>query len=149
MNASRAVTVASNLLQPDTKATYAQSLKAEYDKLREGYLNRSRDKKYHSIGDARENKFRIDWKNYQPVKPSKIGVEKVEVELSELVPYIDWTPFFQSWQLFGKYPAILEDEIVGNQAISLLKMHKKCSEPLLKKSGLQQKVLWGFFKLIK
>lgn len=65
-DASRAVTVASNLLQPDTKATYAQSLKAEYDKLREGYLNRSRDKKYHSIGDARENKFRIDWKNYQP-----------------------------------------------------------------------------------
>lgn len=65
-DASRAVTVASNLLQPDTKATYAQSLKAEYDKLREGYLNRSRDKKYHSIGDARENKFRIVGKIINP-----------------------------------------------------------------------------------
>lgn len=145
-DASRAVTVASNLLQPDTKATYAQSLKAEYDKLREGYLNRSRDKKYHSIGDARENKFRIDWKNYQPVKPSKIGVEKVEVELSELVPYIDWTPFFQSWQLFGKYPAILEDEIVGNQAISLFEDAQKMLRTIIEEKWFTAKGVVGLFQ---
>jgi 5-methyltetrahydrofolate--homocysteine methyltransferase len=118
-DASRAVTVASNLLQKETKENYVKAIREEYDALREGYLNRSRDKNYLTIEQARKNKFQLDWKNYQPVKPNFIGTKKIEVELSDLVAFIDWTPFFQSWQLFGKYPAILTDEIVGEQATNL------------------------------
>ena len=103
-DASRAVTVASNLLQTETKGDYAKTVRAEYDKLRDGYLNRSRDKNYLSIEEARKNKLQLDWDNFQPVKPNFIGTKTIEVELSELVDFIDWTPFFSSWELYGKHP---------------------------------------------
>jgi 5-methyltetrahydrofolate--homocysteine methyltransferase len=118
-DASRAVTVASNLLQSETKTAYAKTVREEYDKLRDGYLNRSREKNFLSIAEARKNKLQLDWGNFTPVKPNFIGTRTVEVELSELVDYIDWTPFFSSWELFGKYPAILTDEVVGEQATAL------------------------------
>ncbi|HBK83714.1 MAG TPA: methionine synthase, partial [Flavobacterium sp.] len=98
-DASRAVTVASNLLQSETKESYTAAIKKEYDELREGYLNRSRDKNYLTIEQARKNKLALDWNTYKPTKPNFIGVQKIHVELSELVDFIDWTPFFQSWQL--------------------------------------------------
>ncbi len=120
-DASRAVTVATNLLQLDTKITYAKSLRGEYDALREGYLNRSKEKNFLSIEEARKNKFKIDWNTFEPIKPNFIGTKTIEVELSELVDFIDWTPFFQSWELYGKFPAILTDEIVGEQASDLYK----------------------------
>uniref|UniRef100_UPI00404AFF11 methionine synthase n=1 Tax=Flavobacterium sp. TaxID=239 RepID=UPI00404AFF11 len=118
-DASRAVTVASNLLQKETKGNYVKAIREEYDELRDKYLSRSRDKNYLTIEQARKNKLQLDWKNYQPTKPNFIGTKVVEVEISELIPFIDWTPFFQSWQLFGKYPKILTDEVVGEQATSL------------------------------
>jgi 5-methyltetrahydrofolate--homocysteine methyltransferase len=118
-DASRAVTVASNLLQAETKEEYTKTVRAEYDKLREGYLSRSRDKNYLSIEDARKNKLQLDWENFTPVKPNFIGTKTIEVELSELVDFIDWTPFFQSWELFGKFPKILTDEVVGTEATNL------------------------------
>ncbi len=118
-DASRAVTVASNLLHKETNGSYVKAIREEYDDLRDKYLNRSRDKNYLTIEEARKNKFQIDWKNYQPTKPNFIGTKVVDVEISELIPFIDWTPFFQSWQLFGKYPKILVDEVVGEQATSL------------------------------
>lgn len=118
-DASRAVTVASNLLQKETKENYVKAIREEYDNLREGYLNRSRDKNYLTIEQARKNKLQLDWTNYQPSKPNFIGTKTVDVELSELIPFIDWTPFFQSWQLFGKFPKILTDEVVGTDATNL------------------------------
>ena len=120
-DASRAVTVASNLLNTETKSDFSIALREEYDKLREGYLNRAREKNFLTIEEARKNKFKIDWENLEPVQPNFIGTKIVEVELSELVDFIDWTPFFQSWELFGKYPAILTDEVVGEQATDLFK----------------------------
>lgn len=120
-DASRAVTVASNLLNTETNANFSIALREEYDTLREGYLNRAREKNFLTIEEARKNKFKIDWENYQPIQPNFIGTKIVEVELSELVDFIDWTPFFQSWELFGKYPAILTDEVVGEQASDLFK----------------------------
>ena len=120
-DASRAVTVASNLLNTETKADFSIALRQEYDTLREGYLNRAREKNFLTIEEARKNKFKIDWENFEPVQPNFIGTKIVEVELSELVDFIDWTPFFQSWELFGKYPAILTDEVVGEQASDLFK----------------------------
>ena len=118
-DASRAVTVASNLLQKETKENYVKAIREEYDELRDKYLSRSRDKNYLTIEEARKNKFQIDWKNYQPTKPNFIGTKVVEVEISELISFIDWTPFFQSWQLFGKFPKILVDEVVGTEATNL------------------------------
>ena len=118
-DASRAVTVAANLLQKETKENYVKAIRDEYDNLREGYLNRSRDKNYLTIEQARKNKLQLDWKNYKPTKPNFIGTKTIDVELSELIPFIDWTPFFQSWQLFGKFPKILVDEVVGTDATNL------------------------------
>jgi 5-methyltetrahydrofolate--homocysteine methyltransferase len=118
-DASRAVTVASNLLQKETKENYVKAIRQEYDNLREGYLNRSRDKNYLSIEQARKNKLQLDWTNFKPAKPNFIGTKTIDIELSELISYIDWTPFFQSWQLFGKFPKILTDEIVGTDATNL------------------------------
>ena len=120
-DASRAVTVASNLLNTETNANFSIALREEYDTLREGYLNRAREKNFLTIEEARMNKFKIDWDNFEPVQPNFIGTKIVKVELSELVDFIDWTPFFQSWELFGKYPAILTDEVVGEQATDLFK----------------------------
>ena len=144
-DASRAVTVASNLLQAETKVVYAKTVRDEYDKLREGYLNRSRDKNYLSIEDARKNKLKLDWDNFQPVKPNFIGTKTVAVELSELVDFIDWTPFFSSWELYGKYPAILTDEVVGEQATSLFADAQKMLNQIVSEKWLTAKGILGIF----
>jgi 5-methyltetrahydrofolate--homocysteine methyltransferase len=144
-DASRAVTVAANLLQPDTKVTYAKSLREEYDTLREGYLNRSREKNFLSIEEARKNKFKIDWDTFEPVKPNFIGTKTIEVELSELVDFIDWTPFFQSWELYGKYPAILTDEIVGEQATNLFEDAQKMLSQIVSEKWFTAKGILGIF----
>ncbi|WP_412477074.1 methionine synthase [Flavobacterium sp. TBRC 19031] len=144
-DASRAVTVASNLLQAETKDSYVQSVREEYDKLREGYLSRSRDKNYLSIEDARKNKLQLDWNNFTPVKPNFIGTKTVAVELSELVDFIDWTPFFQSWELFGKYPAILKDDIVGEQASALFADAQKMLHQIVTEKWFTAKGILGIF----
>ncbi|MBP9792554.1 MAG: methionine synthase [Flavobacterium sp.] len=144
-DASRAVTVASNLLQSETKTAFSKSLREEYDTLREGYLNRSREKNFLSIAEARQNKFKIDWKNFEPVKPNFIGTKTIEVDLSELVDFIDWTPFFQSWELYGKYPAILTDEVVGEQATSLFEDAQKMLSQIISEKWFVAKGILGIF----
>jgi 5-methyltetrahydrofolate--homocysteine methyltransferase len=144
-DASRAVTVASNLLQAETKVEYAKKVRDEYDKLREGYLNRSRDKNYLSIEDARKNKLNLDWDNFHPVKPNFIGTKTVAIELTELVDFIDWTPFFSSWELYGKYPAILTDEVVGEQATSLFADAQKMLNQIVSEKWLTAKGILGIF----
>nr|WP_294776772.1 methionine synthase [uncultured Flavobacterium sp.] len=144
-DASRAVTVASNLLQEETKDNYAQTIRAEYDKLREGYLSRSRDKNYLSIEDARKNKLQLDWNNFTPVKPNFIGTKTVEIALAELVDFIDWTPFFQSWELYGKYPAILKDEVVGEQATALFADAQRMLNQIVTEKWFTAKGILGIF----
>ena len=144
-DASRAVTVATHLLQPDTKTTYAKLLREEYDSLREGYLNRSREKNFLTIDEARKNKFKIDWDNYEPIKPNFIGTKTIEVNLSELVDFIDWTPFFQSWELYGKFPAILTDEIVGEQATHLFEDAQKMLSQIVSEKWFIAKGILGIF----
>ncbi len=144
-DASRAVTVASNLLQTETKETYAKTVRQEYDKLREGYLSRSRDKNFLSIEEARKNKLQLDWANYKPSKPNFIGTKTIDVELSELVEFIDWTPFFQSWELHGKYPAILKDEVVGEQAADLFNDAQKMLSKIVSEKWLTAKGILGIF----
>jgi 5-methyltetrahydrofolate--homocysteine methyltransferase len=144
-DASRAVTVASNLLNTDTKMSYSVALREEYDALREGYLNRAREKNFLTIEAARKNKLKIDWNNYEAIKPNFIGTKIVEVEISELVDFIDWTPFFQSWELFGKYPAILTDEIVGEQASDLFKDAQNMLSKIVSEKWFTAKGILGIF----
>ncbi|MGO4817887.1 methionine synthase [Flavobacterium sp. W22_SRS_FP1] len=143
-DASRAVTVAGSLLNKD-KNIYASDIRAEYDAFRETFLNRSRDKNFLSIEQARKNKLQLDWDNYTPVKPNVLGERVIEVELDVLVPYIDWTPFFRTWELFGKYPAILTDEVVGEQATSVFADANEMLEVILREKKLTAKGIYGIF----
>jgi 5-methyltetrahydrofolate--homocysteine methyltransferase len=143
-DASRAVTVAGSLLNKDKKI-YASDIRAEYDAFRETFLNRSRDKNFLTIEQARKNKLQLDWDNFTAVKPNVIGEQVIEVDLDILVPYIDWTPFFRTWQLFGKYPAILTDEVVGEQAKSVFKDAQEMLVIILKEKKLTAKGIYGIF----
>lgn len=144
-DASRAVTVAGNLLNSDTNEKYTQDIRTEYDALREGYLNRSRDKNFLTIEQARANKLQLDWSKYTPTKPNFIGTKTVDVAIADLVDYIDWTPFFNSWELYGKYPAILTDEVVGEQATSLFADAQQMLHQLIQENWLTAKGVVGIF----
>jgi len=143
-DASRAVTVAGSLLNSD-KNIYTQNIREEYDAFRESFLNRSRDKNFLTIEQARKNKLQLDWENFNPMKPNFIGAKAIEVDLDVLVPYIDWTPFFRTWELFGKYPAILTDEVVGEQATSVFADAQEMLKVILKEKKLQAKGIYGIF----
>ncbi|MBF4484675.1 MULTISPECIES: methionine synthase [unclassified Flavobacterium] len=143
-DASRAVTVAGNLLDHNRKI-YASDIRAEYDAFRETFLNRSRDKNFLTIEQARKNKLLLDWDEYTPTKPKVIGKQIIEVELDVLVPYIDWTPFFRTWELFGKYPAILTDEVVGEQATSVFADAQEMLKVILAEKKLSAKGIYGIF----
>jgi len=144
-DASRAVTVAGNLLNEDSNSKYTSDIRSEYDELREGYLNRSRDKNFLTIEQARANKLKLDWDNYTPFQPNFIGTKTIEVDLGVLVPYIDWTPFFRTWELFGKYPAILTDEVVGEQATSVFADAQEMLKVILKEKKIVAKGIYGIF----
>jgi len=144
-DASRAVTVASNLLQNETKESYTTAIRAEYDQLRDGYLSRSRDKNFLSIEVARKNKLKLDWDRFTPQKPNFIGSKTVEVALDQLVDFIDWTPFFGSWELYGKYPAILTDEVVGEQASVLFADAQKMLNQIVSENWFTAKGILGIF----
>lgn len=143
-DASRAVTVASSLLGKNKK-TYTKEIKNDYDLFREKFLNRSKDKNFLTIEQARENKLQLNWKEYTPNKPNFIGTKIIDIELEELIPYIDWNPFFRTWELFGKYPDILHDEIVGEQATSVFNDAKESLEIILKEKKLTPKGIIGIF----
>jgi len=144
-DASRAVTVVGNLLNDETNLKYTSDIRSEYDELREGYLNRSRDKNFLTIEQARANKLKLDWDNYTPFKPNFVGTKTIEVDLDVLVPYIDWTPFFRTWELFGKYPAILTDEVVGEQATSVFADAQEMLKIILKEKKIAAKGIYGIF----
>lgn len=143
-DASRAVTVAGNLLDHNRKI-YASDIRADYDAFRETFLNRSRDKNFLTIEQARKNKLQLDWAEYTPTKPKFIGKQIVEVDLDVLVPYIDWTPFFRTWELFGKYPAILTDEVVGEEATSVFADAQEMLKVILAEKKLTAKGIYGIF----
>ncbi|TDD99177.1 methionine synthase [Flavobacterium cellulosilyticum] len=143
-DASRAVTVAGNLLDHN-KETYTAGIREDYDVFREAFLSRSRDKNFLTIEQARKNKLQLDWANYTPKKPNFIGTKSFEVDLDVLVPYIDWTPFFRTWELHGKYPAILTDEVVGEQATSVFADAKEMLDVILKEKKFTAKGIYGIF----
>ncbi|MCG8894512.1 methionine synthase [Tenacibaculum finnmarkense] len=146
-DASRAVTVVSDLLNKETSNAYVAKLKKDYDEFREKFLKRGKSKAYISIEQARKRKFKIDWETSSIVKPKELGVQTLEqVSLKELVPFIDWSPFFRSWDLHGKYPAILTDEIVGEQATQLFEDSKIILDKIITKQLLKPKGIFGLFE---
>ncbi|ALL63263.1 methionine synthase (B12-dependent) [Paraburkholderia caribensis MBA4] len=115
-DASRSVSVASNLLSDEGATKYLDELKSDYDRIRDQHANK-KALPLVTLAEARANKAKIDWSAYQPVKPKFIGRRVFRnFDLNELANYIDWGPFFQTWDLAGPYPAILNDEIVGESA---------------------------------
>lgn len=145
-DASRAVNVVSSLLG-DRNKEYVHDLKDEYSDFREKFLNRQVDKEYVTIEEARKDHFKIDWKNEEIFAPNNIGVQVFHnQDLNELVPFIDWSPFFRSWDLHGKYPNILEDEVVGAQAKELFKDTQVILKKILDEKLLTAKAIFGIFK---
>jgi 5-methyltetrahydrofolate--homocysteine methyltransferase len=120
LDASRAVNVVSSLLSPEQKPAYLAQLAAEYQTLREEHAGRSREKEMLTLEQAKANAYRIDWPAAEIAVPEKYGVQVFDdFPLEELVTYFDWSPFFHAWQLRGRYPAIFEDEHVGEEAKKL------------------------------
>lgn len=119
-DASRAVGVVGNLLSKDTKVSFIEDIRAEYAKAAAAHERAEAEKKRVPLAEARANRFQPDWSGYTPPKPSFIGTRVFDdADLAELATYIDWTPFFQTWELKGRYPAILEDERQGEAARQL------------------------------
>jgi len=143
-DASRAVTVASNLLGKGYK-DYARGVKTDYDAFRETFLSRSRDKNFLSIEQARKNKLQLNWNEYEPKKPNFIGTKIIDIELEELLPYIDWNPFFRTWELFGKYPDILQDSVVGEEATNVFIDAQQALQTILREKKITPKGIVGIF----
>ncbi|MCP9234953.1 methionine synthase [Lewinella sp. JB7] len=148
LDASRAVTVVGELLnsEEDARETYRQSITAEYERVRVHRAGQQSNKKFLPIAKARENGLKLDWANYDPPVPTFTGTRVFEdYPLEELVPFIDWTPFFTSWGLAGKYPEILTDEVVGEQASQLYREARQMLAKLVEEKWLRAAAVIGFF----
>ncbi|RTE52870.1 methionine synthase [Arenibacter aquaticus] len=145
-DASRAVTVVGDLLQKEVSKKYKESIKLDYADFRQKFLNRGKHKEYLTLLEARENKYQLDWTKANIVKPNTLGIQMIEeMDLEKLVPYIDWSPFFRSWELHGKYPDILEDDVVGEQAKELFADAKQMMQKVLDKKLFQARAIFGLF----
>ncbi|WP_375323654.1 methionine synthase [Flagellimonas sp. GZD32] len=145
-DASRAVTVVGDLLQEETSVKYKKAIKLDYESFRDKFLNRSKQKEYLTLEEARKNKLQIEWKSSDIKKPNQLGIQLLEdFDLSQLEEFIDWSPFFRSWDLHGKYPDILTDEIVGEQAKELFKDAKGLLKQVLDEKLLKGKAIFGLF----
>ena len=146
LDASRSVTVAGSLLG-NGKEDFLAKTKTEYQTLREYHLKKKSQKSFLTIDQARKNKFQINWSEYNPIKPKKMGSHVwYNLPLKDIIPYIDWTPFFQTWELHGRFPNILKDEIVGQEAQKLYDDALKMLSKVLEENLIQVDVVYGFWQ---
>jgi len=148
LDASKSVAVASQLLskEQDVSSNFILDVKQDYEKVRTARIARDDSKKYLKLAEARAKKFPIEWSGFEATVPQFLGARTfVEYDLAELAKYIDWTPFFSSWQLAGKYPAILDDEVVGKEATSLFSDAKAMLDKIIAEKWLQASGIIGFF----
>ena len=144
-DASRAVGVCSNLLSDTLRDAYVQEVADDYAKARAIFEGRG-EAKLLPIADAREQRHRIDWARYTPPTPQWLGVRRFEhYPLADIARYIDWTPFFQSWELYGRYPAILQDDVVGESARALWADAQTTLKQLIDENWLQASAVIGLF----
>jgi 5-methyltetrahydrofolate--homocysteine methyltransferase len=143
-DASRGVGVASNLLSDDLKDDFIKSVREEYEEVRERHKGREAKTKQHSLDEARRNKF--NWGSYDPVKPSFLGIKVIEhFPLDTLVWYIDWSPFFQTWEMAGSYPKILDDKVIGVEARKLFDDAQVMLKKIISEEWLTARAVVGFF----
>ncbi len=145
-DASRAVGVCSNLLSEDLRSNYVQEIQTEYEKVRTQHKNKKGQSPMLSIAEARRNALKIDWQNYTPPEPNFLGIKSLRnYPLEKLVPYIDWGPFFQAWELSGPYPAILQDAVVGEAARNLLRDAQVMLKKIIEQKWLSANAVIGLF----
>ncbi|QWQ17331.1 methionine synthase [Providencia rettgeri] len=144
-NASRTVGVVAALLSATQKADFVARTRREYETVRQQHGRRRPKTPPVALDVARANAVNIDWQHYQPPAPKFLGIQEVTASISTLRNYIDWTPFFMTWSLAGKYPRILEDEVVGSEARKLLKDANNMLDKLDKESLLTPKGIFGLF----
>ena len=145
-DASRAVGVAQSLLSKDLRDDFVSKVKTDYADKRARHKGRKSTRRQLKIADARANKTKIEWTEYSPTIPRKLGVQVFDdYPLQELVDRIDWTPFFQAWELAGKYPKILEDEVVGEHATHLFRDAKAMLTKIVDEKWLTARAVIGLF----
>jgi 5-methyltetrahydrofolate--homocysteine methyltransferase len=145
-DASRAVGVVSALLAEDGNETYVDGIRGEYAKVAEAHARAEAEKQRQPLASARENAVKLDWSAYTPTKPSFTGTKVFETyDLAELARYIDWTPFFQTWELKGRFPAILEDEKQGEAARQLYADAQVMLEKIIAENWFRPRAVVGFW----
>jgi 5-methyltetrahydrofolate--homocysteine methyltransferase len=145
-DASRAVGVVSSLISPEMKGAYVERIQAEYRKVADAHARSEADKQRLPIEKARANALKLDWSSYQPPKPTFTGARVFRsYDVAELVPYIDWTPFFQTWELKGRYPAILDDAEQGEAARQLFEDAQAMLKRLVDERWFNPKAVIGFW----
>ena len=145
-DASRAVGVSQNLISEDSKSTFVKQLREEYEQVREKHAGRRATTKWLTLDDARENKTQIDWENYTPPVPHDPGTQIFDdMPLEFLAPYIDWTPFFHTWELKGSYPKIFDDADKGKEAKKLYQDAQAMLEKVINEKWLKARAVVGIF----
>ncbi len=148
LDASKSVGVASDLLG-EKRDALVESVFAEYAQLKEGHENRQAEKEHISYDVARRNKVKINWEDFVPIKPHKLGVQVFdEIPLEDIRPYIDWTPFFNTWMLKGKYPNIFENPTVGVEAKKLYDEANQMIDRVIASGELKAKAVVGLFPAV-
>jgi 5-methyltetrahydrofolate--homocysteine methyltransferase len=133
-------------LSETERQAYVREIRGEYAKVREAHLRNEASKRRITLAQARANKFAIDWQGYKPPRPSFLGAKAFsDYDLAELVPYIDWTPFFQAWELNGRYPAILKDNKVGAEASKLFNDAQAMLKRIVAEKWLKAAGVVGFW----
>ncbi|HEX8059984.1 MAG TPA: vitamin B12 dependent-methionine synthase activation domain-containing protein, partial [Cyclobacteriaceae bacterium] len=147
LDASRSVPVASELMSVETKTKFKENIKREYSALRKDHESRQQEKHYITLADARKNRVPVDWSTAPITKPSFLGTKVfVEYPLEEIRKYIDWTPFFQTWMLYGRYPGIFNDPKVGEEAKKLFDDAQVALDKIVKEKSLKANGVIGFYK---
>jgi 5-methyltetrahydrofolate--homocysteine methyltransferase len=145
-DASRSVGVCQQLVTPGTRDAYILNIKADHERRREQHRNKSAKSPQLSLQQARAKKLKIDWDAYVPPVPSFLGIRSFdEYPLGELLPYIDWMPFFNAWEFAGKFPDILRDPVIGEAASALYSDAKRMLKQLVQEKWLRARAVVGFF----
>lgn len=145
LDASKSVPVAGEAISEDTRDAYHEQIKATYAELRESHQAKQEAKKLATYEEAKANPVVIDWDHYAPTKPAKLGRTILDLDIKTLRNYIDWTPFFSTWMLSGKYPKILKDEVVGVQAQKLFDEANAMLDKVIDENWLQAKAVVGLY----
>ncbi|MEI9920008.1 MAG: methionine synthase [Bacteroidota bacterium] len=149
LDASRSVPVASELISHETRDKFKQKIKNEYSALRKDHESRQQEKNYITLADARKNRVPIDWATHPITKPSFLGTKVfIEYPLEDIRKYIDWTPFFQTWMLYGRYPGIFNDAKVGEEAKKLFDDAQKMLDQIVKEKSLKANGVIGFYEAL-